>query len=318
MAPRSCFPRSVPARAPVLLVALAAALMSAGSARAQLPHLDAIPWHTPADSTSRLALVLDLQRMTDDHTGWNADRILLTAVLPAGDEGTFFLRIPHQTFDSGGLRLGGRWPWVLGEAAGPGWPNEDRTSSFGQIEVGTTGPWRIPLLGRSDYAVALGLPMGSDRVYPFSSTSIPLRLAVRKPLDLGGRRRLGLAGTYLQHMGSGKDYLIDFAFPSGWRLGATFDWYRGSGGRFGLGYDYEDRDGRQSQLLSARLWFPWAERAAIGLEAAREIAGTLDRPAAWYFTVSWRLNSAKYRAGREAPPAVLPGTLPDEPPESRP
>lgn len=306
--------------AAVLLACLAWAgvLGTAGPARAQLPYLDAVPWHTPADSTSRLALVVDLQRMTDEHTGWGADRILLTAILPAGDAGTFFLRIPHQTFDSGGLRLPQRWPWAMGEAATPGWPGEDRTSSFGQIEVGVTGPWRIPLLGPSDYAVALGLPMGSDRVYPFSSTGIPLRLAVRRPISLGGRRRLNLEGIYLKHMGSGKDVLDDFAFPSGWRAGVSLDWYRAVGGRWGLGYAYENREGRVSQMVSARVWFPWSGRAALGLEAARELAGTLDRPAAWIFSLSWRLNSARYRAGHETRPEVLPGTLPDEPPPPRP
>jgi hypothetical protein len=299
--------------APALLI-----LAAVPSARAQLPHLDPIPWHTPADSTSRLAMMVDVQRTTDDHTGWNANRILLTAILPAGGRGTFFLRIPHVTFDTDGLGLANRWPWVLGEAATDGWPGEDRLSSFGQIEVGVTGPVRLPLVGLSDYALGLGIPMGSDRVYPFSSTSIPLRLGYRKPLDLGDRRRLTLNGVYLKHMGSGKEFLNDAAFPSGWQAGASFDWYRGEGGRFGIGYDYHDREGRIAQLVAARLWFPWSERAAIGLEAARELAGTLDRPAAWYFTLTWRLNSGKYRAGHETAPEVLPGTLPDEPPAPRP
>ena len=71
-------------------------------------------------------------------------------------------------------------------------------------------------------------------------------------------------------------------------------------------------------MATARLWVPWTERAAVGFEAARETAGTLDRPAEWTFTVTWRLNSAKYRAGHETPPEVLPGTLPDEPPAPRP
>jgi hypothetical protein len=305
-------PRVARAVLPLFCLILAAV---ASPVRAQLPHLDPIPWHTPADSTSRLAMVVDLQRTTDDHTGWNSNRILLTAILPAGDRGTFFLRIPHVTFDTGGLSLRGRWPWVLGEAAEGDWPGEDRPSSFGQMEVGVTGPLRLPLVGLSDYAIALGVPMGSDRVYPFSSTSIPLRLAYRKPVDLGGRRRLDLKGVYLKHMGSGKDFLDDSAFPGGWLLGASFDWYRGEGGRFGVAYDFQDREGRLSQIVAARLWFPWAQRSAIGLEVARELAGTLDRPAAWTFTVTWRLNSARYRSGHEVPPAVMPGTLPDAPPK---
>lgn len=288
-------------------------LGGAGAARAQLPHLDPIPWHTPADSTSRLALTVDLQRFTDDHTGWNANRILLTAILPAGDKGTFFLRIPHQTFDTGGLDLEGRWPWVLGEEAPEGWPHEDRISSFGQIEIGANGPLRLPLMGAGDFGVALGLPMGSDRVYPFSSKSMPLRLALRKPIRLGERRLLHLVGAYLKPTGSGRDFLGDEAFPGGYHLGADFDWYLGKGGRLGVGYDRHDREGRIADLVSARVTIPWSGAGAIGLEAVRELAGTLDRPAAWQFSLSWRLNSGRYRSGHETPPEVIPGTLPDEP-----
>ena len=80
--------------------------------------------------------------------------------------------------------------------------------------------------------------------------------------------------------------------------------------RFGVGYDFWNRDDRRSQLVSARFYIPWTDQGAIGLEAAREIQGTLDRPAAWYFTLAWRLNSSRYRAGHEVPPEIISGTAP--------
>jgi hypothetical protein len=297
------------ASVPFLLLVLVTVLLP-GAVQAQLPYLDPMPWHTPADSTSRLAMLAQVQRFTDSHTGWDGNRFLLTALLPAGDKGTFFLRFPHVTFDSGDISLEQRWPWVIGEEAEEGWPGESRTSSFGQLELGATGPFRLPGLGGLDYGLGLGLPMGSDRIYPFSSTGAPFHLAMRKPVALGGRRRLNVSGAYLAHMASNKNNLSDYAFPNGWNLGATLDWYWAKGGRFGLGYDFWDRDGRRSQLVAARFYIPWTDQGAIGLEASREIQGTLDRPATWYFTLTWRLNSARYRAGHEVPPEVVPGTAP--------
>jgi len=171
------------ARAPVLFLLMflfSLPLFRPVEVRAQLPYLDPMPWHTPADSTSRLALMAQVQRFTDSHTGWDVNRFLLTAILPAGNKGTFFLRIPHVTFDSGDVSLEARWPWVIGEEVAEGWPGESRISSFGQMELGVTGPFRLPMLGELDYGIGLGLPMGSDRIYPISSTGIPFHLAMRR------------------------------------------------------------------------------------------------------------------------------------------
>ncbi|MEN8005968.1 MAG: hypothetical protein ABFS42_03095 [Candidatus Krumholzibacteriota bacterium] len=274
---------------------LALFLFLPGGAKAQIMHLDAIPWFTPADSTSRLALVVEINRFHDPKFDWNLNRILLTTVLPAGDDGAFFLRLPHLTFDMGNTTLAGRWPWVIGEEGQNGWPNEKRTSSFGQIEVGVTGPVGLPLAGNVDYALALGLPSGSDRVYPFSSTSLPLRLELKKIVPLGEKTHLGLVAGYLSNMDSGKDYLTSAAFPSGFHLGASWDMYRGRGSRLGATYDFQDRDSRRSQLAGVQWWLPWGDSGSLGFKVARELQGTLDRPAAWYFTVAWRLDSTRHR-----------------------
>ncbi len=285
------------------LLLLAAALF-ATPARAQLMHMDPIPFFTPADSTSRLALIVDVDRFSDAKFGWTMNRLLLTAVLPAGDDGTFFLRLPYLTFDSGDVWLGSRWPWVLGPDGRDGWPYEKRISSFGKIEVGVTGPLVLPVVRGIDYGLALGLPTGTDRVYPFSSQSLPFRIHLRKPVVLKGGLQAGLMVGYLAHMDSGKDFLDPFAFPSGYQFGASLASYGRRGSRWQLTWDYRKEGNRQSQLVGVQGWLPWTADGALGLKVSREIQGTLDRPAEWYFTVSWRLDSPKYRQGLEEKPTV--------------
>jgi len=279
------------------------ALLVPHRANAQIMHLDAIPWFTPADSTSRLALVVEVNRFHDPKFNWNLNRILLTVVLPAGDDATFFLRMPHLTFDTGDISVPNRWPWIIGEDGKNGWPHEKRLSSFGQIEVGITGPFRFPVVGGANYALALGLPTGSDRVYPFSSVSLPLRIELKKAVPLSRSNCLGLVAGYLANMDSGKEFLTPEAFPNGYHFGAALDLFQGRGRLLGLSYDFQDRQSRRSQLAQIQVWFPWGANGSVGFKVGRELQGTLDRPAAWYFTLGWRLDSASYRpsAAQEEP-----------------
>jgi hypothetical protein len=288
------FPLRILRRSVPLLVLFGLLLVPRG-AEAQLMHLDAVPWFTPADSTSRLALIAEVNRFQDDKYDWTLNRILLTVILPAGDDAVFFLRLPHMTFDTGNVTVAKRWPWVIGEDGQGGWPHEKRIASFGQIEVGATGPIGLSMLGMVDFALALGLPTGTDRLYPFSSTSLPLRLELKKTVPLAPRTHLGLVAGYLANMDSGRDNLTEAAFPNGFHLGASVNFYRGRGGRYSLDYDYQNRDGRRSQLAGVQAWMPWGGDGSFGLKVAREMQGTLDRPAAWYFTLAWRLDSAGHR-----------------------
>ena len=269
---------------------------------AQLLHMDPLPFFTPADSTSRLALTVDVDRFVDTKTDWTLNRLMLTAVLPAGDDGTFFLRLPYLTFDTGEIPVGSRWPWVLGPEGGEGWPNEKRISSFGKIEIGVTGPLVLPLLRGVDYGLALGLPSGVDRLYPFSATSIPFRVQLRKPVVLGGGLQAGFMAGYLIHMDSGKEFLDAYAFPSGYQLGASLARYGRPGSRWHLTWDYRNEDGRKSQLVGVQGWVPWTDDGSVGFKVSREIQGTLDRGAEWLFTLSWRLDSPKYRQGQVEKP----------------
>lgn len=286
--------------APVLLL-LVVVLLAPQRAGAQLMHLDAVPWFTPADSTSRLALVVEVSRFHDPKFNWDLNRLMLTAVLPAGDDATFFLRLPFLSFDTGGIPVAKRWPWIMGEDGQDGWPNEETIVSFGQIEVGITGPFGLPLLGDLDYGLALGLPTGSDRGYPYSSVSLPLRIELRKDIALGRLTYLGLVAGYLANMDSGKNFLTSEAFPNGYHLGAAVDLFQGRGRRIGLTYDFQDRDSRRSQLAQIQMWFSWGSSGSLGFKVGRELQGTLDRPAAWYFTLGWRFDSDKYRLGSTSP-----------------
>ncbi len=284
---------------------LCGALLGPRSATAQLLHLDPLPYCAPADSTSRLALVVGADRFEDGKFGWSANRLMVTAFLPAGSKASFFVRMPYVTFDNGGTSLFSRWPWlrtVDGNGAVVEWPDVRRRSSLGQPEVGVTGPVLLSGLGQWDIAAALGLPAGTDYLYPFSSASIPLRLELRRGFPLAG----GLHGAFtmglLKSMGSGKELLDgDEAFAAGHHLGLSGGRALGAYSRLELSYDYQSRSGRRSQEVGVALWLPWAERSRVGLNLRRELQGSLDRAAAWRLGVSFRFDSDRYRQGEEIP-----------------
>jgi len=300
---KSVIQQSISAQFTVLILCV----MSSPAA-AQLMHLDPIPYTTPADSTSRLALVVDVDRFEDSKFGWNLNRVLLTIVLPAGDVGTFFLRLPHLTFHTGDVSLGSRWPWVIGQEhrqSQDGWPNDQRVTGFGKIEMGVTGPAVLPFIRGVDYGLALGLPTSSDRLYPYSARSIPFRLGLRKPFVMGSGWQSGVSAGYLIHADSGGEDLDAFAFPSGYKFGLSLAHYGRRGSRWALTWDLRNESGRRSQLVGAQGWLPWSDDGSVGLKISREIQGTLDRPAEWYFTLSFRFDSPKYRPGLEEKPTLV-------------
>ncbi len=275
------------------LLAMALAVGCAGAAVAQMPHLDPIPWFTSADSTSRQALILDLERFDDGDTRWAVNRVGLTVVLPAGARSTWFLRTSYLRLDTAKLPLGERWPEVLGSETAPNWPGETITSEFGHLEVGATGAVALPSLSSWRYGVALGLPSGSNRAYPFSSTSLPLRLQLRRGLELGAGSYLWLQGGYLAHLDATGDVLADTAFPNGFQVGAEWAWYRGRGSRLTFGYDLEDRDGRRSQIVGAAFWVPWGDVGSVGLRARYEFEDESHRSSVWYGALSVRFDGSR-------------------------
>ena len=292
-------------KSPLLPVLLLSALFCglSGPAAAQLTYLDEFPWLAPADSTSRLALVAEYNRFQDAKYDWTVDRLHLCAIMPAGEQSVFFLRMSHLLFDTGQVLPVQRWPWVRGAEEDFQWEDERTITSFGQPEVGALGPLNLPYLGAGQFAVGLGLPVGTDRLYPFASVSLPLRLALRKPIDLWHNARLHLETGYLMNMESGQDLLGEEAFPGGYELSARLDMYRGRGSRASLFFDHWDRDGRRSGIVGVENWLPWTPDGSVGIRVARELAGTLDGPAAWYFTLAWRFDSAGARPGAADEPS---------------
>lgn len=271
-----------------------------GTACAQMTYLDEFPWFAAADSTSRLAMVAEFNRFEDPQQNWSVNRLHVCAILPGGDRSVFFLRMSHLAFDTGGRSAVGRWPGILGPEEDFQWGSETTITSFGQPEVGATGPVAVAGLSHWHYGVGLGLPVGTDRLYPFASVSLPFRLALRRYFDLGARSQLAVTGTYLMNMDSGKDLLDESAFPDGGQLGLTYNWYRGRGSRLGATYDLKSLDGRKSEILGLQAWVPWTQDGSMGLKVARDLSGSQDRPALWYFTLAWRFDSPGRRPEVEA------------------
>ncbi len=262
-------------------------------------HLDAIPWYTPADSTSRLALEVGVDHFFDPRYDWSLDRLLLTVILPSGGRGIYFLRMSHLTFDSGNVPVLQRWPRIRGEDMAADWPGSGRVRGFGQLEGGVCGPFAPPVLGAMDFGVALGLPVGTDTLYPFSSTSMPLRFELRKTLALGTSFAAHLDAGTLAMVGSGREGLSDEAFKGGNHVGVELDWYRGRGSRSAATLDHQNRAGRTSLLVGMQWWLPWTGKGDVGLKVARELEDETDRPAQWYVTLAWRFDSDLHRPGNE-------------------
>ncbi len=284
----------------ILGAALLLLVFNVAPLHAQMLYLDEMPFFTPADSTSRLALVADFNRFEDSKFGWSVNRLLVTMVLPAGQDAAFFVRMPFTSFDTGEVPLFSRWPWLEGVGGGDGWPHGSRITSLGQPEIGATGPVGMPFMPNWHYGVALGLPASTDRLYPFGSISMPLRLDLRKVYSLSTHRDVGITLGYLSNMASAKDHLEgEQAFPSGLHVGGVLNWYKGRNSRMSLAYDFHHRGGRKSQLLGVQAWVPWTDDGSLGFKVSRELQGSLDRPAAWYFTVSFRLDSQRYRPGQK-------------------
>ena len=288
-------------RAAAVLVTLIL-IAFAGTARAQLPHLDPLPHFTPADSTSRLAAIFELDRNEDPEFDWSLNRLMVTAILPAGGRAAWFLRLPVMTFDTGQVPVADRWPWVIGDGVAPGWPHESIISGFGQIEVGATGPVGFWFFKEWRYGVGLGLPTGRNDLYPWSAGGMPLRLELRPGWALGGGKYLWLRGQAILHADATGNDLAPEAFPNGAQLGAEFAWYLGRGHRWTVGYDRDRREGRRSQMVTLAAWFPWTEKASVGLRVRAELQGTLDRPALWYFTLAFRFDGRR-QTESEPPPA---------------
>lgn len=288
------------ARAPglLVLVGILLFLLPALPATAQMVHLDPMLWTAPTDSLAGPSLEIRIDRFEEPKFDWAADRLLATLRLPVSPTAGFFVRLPHATFDFGDTPLFQRWPWlepvaededVIVPEVDEFW-SERRVTSFGQIEIGGDRRTSWPWLGEFAYGGALGLPTGSDRLYPISSISFPIRLEMRKTALLRSALQLDLDAGGLVHVDSGGDTLDEGAFPGGWHAGAALRLGPAQGRRLLLEFDHQDREGRLAQRAGVALVLPRGERSSWTLQVDRELAGSLDRFAAWRFSIAWRLD----------------------------
>lgn len=299
------------ARAAVLVAGSLLAVLAAGPgrpARAQLPYADPLPCWSAADTLAHRSFLVATTRWHDGRSGWTSDRVLIEAHLPLGSHGSFFLRLPWLRFDTGGLAVAARWPEILGPEADPDWPGESQLTGFGQFEVGASGPVSLPGLGPCGAAVAVGVPLGQDRFYPWSNAGLPVRLGLTRWLAPGGNRWWVSVGAVLvTHGGSGDGILDGAAFPDGFheRVGVQ----RRSGGHVaGFSWERRARGGRREHVLGIEFVAPWGTAGDVGVLAEREISGSPDRSAAWSLGLRWRLTSGAAAATgavtRVRPPAA--------------
>lgn len=282
----------------------------AAPARAQLPWFDALPLWTPADTLAHRGFSLDVMRLSDSRSGWNADRVVGDARLPFGRQASFFVRLPWVRLDTGSRAVFERWPQLRGAGAGDDWPGEAVLTGFGQLELGATGPLRLPGLGLLGAGVAVGVPLGHSRFYPLSSAGIPARLGLRRWLALAPGWWLAPGATLVRHGGPGDDDLDPAAFPDGWQVGVALE-RSGGAASARLGWELATRAGRREQWVNVELAVPWTAQGRLGFRVAREVTGSPDRVAAWQLGLSWRLLPRP--PASTAPPAKAGGGAPASP-----
>jgi hypothetical protein len=270
-------------------ILLASALLCSGlAARAQIPLLDPLPWPAPGREPSR-AVELAYDRLEDETTHWLAHRVGLAMVLPAGSSSSFFVRAHYVTFDSFGTTVLERWPALASEDAEPGWPFERRTVGFARPEVGVLGQLGLPLLGDAQFALALALPVGREELYPFSAASMPVRLALRRPVPLADRVLLTLTAGRILHVDSGRDVFTAEAYPGGNHLGAGLVWNLADRRSVRLDYVDESFEDARSSRLALEVRLPFSGLHSLHLRGERELAGRLVRAYATWITVAWHL-----------------------------
>ncbi len=253
---------------------------------AQIPVTDPVPWALLDDGP---AVRFTAERFDDGDSGWRAERLGLLSSIPFGAGHRFFLSWRHVAFSSDGLDVLERWPGLVGEDAPADWPGEDRSVGWGRPGFGVVGVTGMPLLGRTGFAVAAQLPLGSDALYPFSGRSLPLQFQLRRACGGSEGWRAGLRVGAVLHLDSPGDELSSEAFPTLTVWGGDLGW-RGTDGRsLRLDARLVGGGGAHSSVLSLRFEVPAGGASRFFLAAARELAD--DEARAWRtgFQVGWTL-----------------------------
>ncbi len=280
----------------VRLFQLLAFCLLAAPATAQIHHLEDLPWHAAADSSNRRGVLVSWDQFRDSDTHWRTDRFSVTALMPTGEQGVFFVRAGYLRFDTADARVFDRWPRLRAvdddgaSVADEDWPGESMVGGFAQPALGLIVPFGAPGLGAGNLGLQVGLPIGSDELYPLASRSLPLIVDWRRPwsgvASLFGAVRVG----YEQTLDSSGDELDAEAFPDGLRYGLELgtDPQRDRG----LVVDWAARElasGHHSRRLQLSGWLPAGAGTVVRLHLARDLGGRADRYATWTIGLSWSL-----------------------------
>ena len=87
----------------------------------------------------------------------------------------------------------------------------------GQLAMGGwETPVRLPWLGAAAGSIAVGVPLGQSRFYPWSSAGIPARMGLSRAVAFGSRWWTTAGAVFVTHGGPGDEELGPEAFPNGW------------------------------------------------------------------------------------------------------
>jgi hypothetical protein len=264
--------------------------------------IDPVPLLDPFTPRSSRTLVVQLDRLSDPQTLWTAHRLGITGILPTGERSHFFVRAGYLAFFTSDLPVLARWPWLAGAESSEGWPFERRIVGFVRPELGLSGDFGLPGLGRGQFGLALALPVGRDELYPFTAASLPVQIQWSFPVRIGSALVLRLGGGLFQQFDSGKEYLQPEAFPSGYQGNATLFWQLGERRSVEVSIHNHHLDQNQSTTVALRIWLPTSGPNAFGLAWVQELAGQAGRAFATHLSLAWRVGpvpTAKVAEGDE-------------------
>jgi hypothetical protein len=288
---------------PVILLGVGAG-PAVGVASAQVHHLAEAPWQALAGDSWRRSVEMSWQQALEPDSGWRVDRLGLTILMPMGQRSLAFVRADYLRFDTGDRPVFSRWPQLLPEEGDPDWPYETIINNFGRPEFGVLLPLTLPLAGPGDLGFQVGLPIGTDRLYPQSAACIPLRADWRRIVattrSLQVAVRLGFESTF-STIG---DDLAPAAYPDGWRwafvAGSVQERPRG----WQLAWTARElQDARNDRNLNLSGWLPLPDGHRLVLQVARAIGDRDDRSATWVYGLTWRVALPM----RDEDPGVGPG-----------
>ena len=281
-----------PRRWPSPALGLVALLLGAAApGRAQLPPREPLPWEILAPPSGRQALELAAARFTDPDLGWRAQRLGLSAFWPRGSTGCLFLRAAWLALDTGEAPVIARWP-ALAFPADETAPQGDTAVGWGSPEVGWLSTLQLGRLGVWQYAVAAALPLGQDELYPFASTSQPMRFQLRRQARLGGRLEAGALIGLVVTLDSGRDRLQPEAYPGGTSGALDLVWRPSARRALTLALIAESGGGAHSLQPSLAWRLPAGERRELTVGLRRELADEADRPYATQAWLAWTIRSA--------------------------